>query len=318
MKLSSAGVSIALILYSAAAVAGEIELRIALTNDDGWQTEGIQAVYRALEAAGHEVTLAAPADQQSGSGTSLNAGDLRVVRETDDQFSVYVCNDPECTTRSGAEPATSAMIAIDIATRRGISKPPDLLVSGINEGPNLGLGAHTSGTVGAAAVAAIRSLNGPLPAIAISTEFGANCGVIPECLRKHNERVSAFLSRLVTHLASQAGSKPLLPEGVILNINYPPDEPLGIRVVEQDRASLFNRTPVRIDIGCRACLDLEVGGSAAASVVGLRPDTIELAPDGELASFAAGYITIVPMRIGFAADNLERYAELFADFNINR
>jgi 5'-nucleotidase len=55
-------------------------LDIALTNDDGWDAMGIQAVKRALVDAGHTVTLAGPLNQQSGSSAAISESELLLIR----------------------------------------------------------------------------------------------------------------------------------------------------------------------------------------------------------------------------------------------
>ena len=64
-------------------------LDIALTNDDGWDAPGIQIMRNALLAAGHNVTLAAPLTDQSGSSMALDLGlSLTVKKEAAGQYSV--------------------------------------------------------------------------------------------------------------------------------------------------------------------------------------------------------------------------------------
>jgi 5'-nucleotidase len=105
-------------------------LVVALSNDDGWEAPRIQAMKDALEAAGHTVTLAGPLDEQSGSSAAINAvSDLVIKKEAVNEFSVALAGGTE-----GAEPATSALIAIGIAKTANDGVAPDLLVSGINAG----------------------------------------------------------------------------------------------------------------------------------------------------------------------------------------
>jgi len=131
-------------------------LQILVTNDDGVGAEGIDVLVEALRAVdGVEVTVVAPADQQSGTGGSVTEGPV----ETN-----------EATTASGYEaravdgfPADTIRVAFD-----ELSLTPDLVVSGINEGQNLGPLVDISGTVGAARAAARRGV----PALAVSQGLG--------------------------------------------------------------------------------------------------------------------------------------------------
>ena len=295
----------------ATAQAGQT-LNIAVTNDDGWKAPGIQVMHRTLKAAGHQATLVAPADQQSGSSASLNTGQTVLRREAEDQFSVHACLDQECKARTGAEPASCALIAIDIAQRRSGGTPPDLLISGINDGPNLGGVTQSSGTVGATASALTRSMNGAVTAIAVSTSEPAGCSEEPACIEEHYAQVSDFIVNLLALLAerrTEPGS-PLLPDGMGLNINYPPVQPTGLRVVAQDAAILTERGPSRVNAGCSLCLDIGIGNEAPGEILGIVPDTL-VSPEGEIAGFLSGQITIVPIRIDYTASDHAQLKGLF-------
>jgi 5'/3'-nucleotidase len=129
-------------------------LHILVTNDDGVGAPGIDAVVEALRALPDtEVTVVAPLENQSGSGGRTTPGTLTVT---------------DTTTESGYPakavagfPADSVNWALDQA---GVSQEPDLVVSGINFGQNLGPAVAISGTVGAAEAAAARGV----PALAAS------------------------------------------------------------------------------------------------------------------------------------------------------
>jgi 5'-nucleotidase len=131
-------------------------LAILVTNDDGVGAEGIDVLVEALRAVdGVEVTVVAPSEQQSGTGGSVTEGPV----ETN-----------EATTASGYEaravdgfPADTIRVAFD-----ELALTPDLVVSGINEGQNLGPVVDLSGTIGAARAAARRGV----PALAVSQGLG--------------------------------------------------------------------------------------------------------------------------------------------------
>ena len=130
-------------------------LRILVSNDDGYAAPGIDAVVRALAALPDtEVVVAAPAENQSGSGSKTSEGELQVS---------------EVTTASGY-PATSVQgypaDAVNWALDGGMGELPALVVTGVNAGQNLGsLGNTLSGTIGAARAAAAKNI----PALASST-----------------------------------------------------------------------------------------------------------------------------------------------------
>ena len=129
-------------------------LTILVSNDDGYAAPGIDAVARALSALPDtEVVVVAPKENQSGSGSKTTDGEL--VTE-------------EVTTASGIPavavagyPADSVVWALD----GGIDVTPDLVITGINSGQNLGaIGDELSGTLGAARAGAARGI----PALATS------------------------------------------------------------------------------------------------------------------------------------------------------
>ena len=131
--------------------------RILLTNDDGIQSPGLWAAAAALAAVGH-VTVAAPQDQSSGMGRSLPSTSSGIIAEqklrvNGQEWTVYAVNG------SPAQAVQHGVLEI-------MPKKPNLVVSGINYGENVGLGTTISGTVGAAMEAA--SLG--IPALAISLE----------------------------------------------------------------------------------------------------------------------------------------------------
>jgi 5'-nucleotidase len=131
--------------------------QILLTNDDGIQSPGLWATASALAAVGR-VTVAAPAEQSSGMGRSLPSTSSGIIHEqklhvNGQEWTVYAVSG------SPAQAVQHGVLEI-------MPKKPNLVVSGINYGENVGLGTTISGTVGAAMEAA--SLG--IPAVAVSLE----------------------------------------------------------------------------------------------------------------------------------------------------
>jgi len=131
--------------------------QILLTNDDGIRSPGLWAAAQALGKLGF-VTVVAPRDQYSGAGRSLPSTSDGII--TPQQVLV---NGQEWTVYSvGGSPAQAVLHgALEV-----LPKKPELVVSGINFGENLGTGITVSGTVGAALEAAALGI----PALAISLE----------------------------------------------------------------------------------------------------------------------------------------------------
>jgi 5'-nucleotidase len=133
------------------------QYQILLTNDDGIQSPGLWAAAEALSRLGF-VHVVAPRDQFSGAGRSMPSNSDGII--TPKQVKV---NGKLWTVYSvGGTPAQAVLHAVcEILPQR-----PDMVVSGINYGENLGIGITVSGTVGAALEAAARGIK----AIAISLE----------------------------------------------------------------------------------------------------------------------------------------------------
>ena len=301
-------------------------LVIAISNDDGWASPGIQALRAALEGAGHTVTLAAPLDEQSGSSAAVNlVSDLVVTKESGNEYSVALAGGTE-----GAEPATSALIAIGIAKEANGGSPPDLLVSGINSGANIGAATQISGTVGATIVSIANGLNGSVPAIGISTDEPCDeddppGGDLPACVAAnavHYANVASFLADFVAHLETKPGvlsSEPgILPPGVALNINYPPLAPedvLGVSINRQGRLLVIGGTPLAVDIVCFACAFIPVGASSPGGIGGAGFDPTPDVPGSDATAFVQGYITVVPIEADYTADKLGRYESVVRGFD---
>lgn len=123
-------------------------MRLLVTNDDGVLAPGIAALATALVGAGHDVVVAAPADDRSGASAAI--GGMRADESLQLQrIELEGLAGGECYSVA----ASPALIVI-AACLGGFGDPPDLVVSGINAGANTGRAVLHSGTVGAALTAA--------------------------------------------------------------------------------------------------------------------------------------------------------------------
>jgi 5'-nucleotidase len=277
-------------------VTGSVQaLEIAVTNDDGWNAIGLLAVHEALQKAGHQATLVGPGANQSGSSAALSLGALRVVREADSRYSVWSCANAPCEAKVSASPATSALVALELVRQKRGGVDADLLISGINSGPNLGPAISVSGTVGAATVSSLTALGRGVPAISISTETPLKCAEDRACLKEHYDRVAGFLAQLVADLADRAsrrGHQSVLPRGQVLNINVPAAIPRGLRWANRSAAFYARGTHKVWRVACDACGSLGVGGEAPAGMV-MAPVTNSMATrNGDTELFVAGYTTL--------------------------
>jgi 5'/3'-nucleotidase len=197
---------------SAPAAGDEGALQIVVTNDDGVAAAGIDALVTTLTTMdGVEVTVVAPADQRSGTGGSATEGPLSRTEQA--LASGYAA------TAVDGFPADTIRVAFD-----DLGLQPDLVISGINEGQNLGPLVDVSGTVGAARAALRRGV----PALAVSQGIGTT----------YDYEVAAQLvvGWLVENRDALAAGD--FPADVVLNLNVPSCEAGEVRgTVEVDSAT---------------------------------------------------------------------------------
>jgi 5'-nucleotidase len=128
---------------------------ILVSNDDGFESPGIHALTTALCAHG-DVVVVAPHTEQSASSHALSLHrPLRLRQHSEGRYSV------------DGTPADCVYVAL-LHDPPLVSRTPDLVVSGVNRGLNLGQDAFYSGTIAAAREAALRGI----PALAVSAELG--------------------------------------------------------------------------------------------------------------------------------------------------
>ena len=236
--------------------AASSEFTLLISNDDGYDAPGLRALVGALRAVGR-VVVAAPAREQSGKGHSLMLREPIFVSEH---------NQPDSTTwySIDAPPATCVRLAIEGL----LVQPPNVVVSGINRGDNLGATVYHSGTVGAAREAAIAGI----PAIAASIRGDA---------ASDYEAAAAFVRDLISHLRATNQLKP----GLFVNVNVPAGKRNGVRLTRlsvNPRHDTFERR------------------SGPRGQLYFWPDWTQLEDDLEetdVWAFVRGYITVTPMQL---------------------
>jgi 5'-nucleotidase len=199
--------------------------RILVTNDDGYRSEGLLALADALRPLG-DVTIVAPMTEASAIGHALTLRHpLRLEHMSDKIFAV------------DGTPTDCVNIAVT-QIFRGL---PDLVVSGINKGWNLGDDVTYSGTVSGALEAALLGV----PAIAVSLRFSRAFDF------RHAARASAALAESLFDTP--------LPSRTFLNINVPKGEPKGYRVTVQAKRNHITSVAERHDPKGRAYYWIEEG-----------------------------------------------------------
>lgn len=174
---------------------------ILLTNDDGIESQGLEILATELKVLA-EVFVVAPLSERSGAGHSFSSG--RAVRARRLRRNVVGID---------GTPTDCVMFAV----RHILARRPDLVVSGINKGPNLGDDVTYSGTVGAALEGALLGI----PAFAVSLSGRDN----------YQFGEAADFARYLAGVVLDRG----LPPRLFLNVNVPVGIPRGVSVTRQGR-----------------------------------------------------------------------------------
>ncbi len=170
-------------------------MNILLSNDDGYRSPGLHVLYDVLSRLG-EVTVVAPDRDRSGASNSLTL-DVPIRAERLDNGFIRVNGTPtDC---------------VHLAITGLLDREPDLVVAGINHGPNLGDDVIYSGTVAAATEGRFLGL----PAIAVS---------IDSARPRHLASAAGITSRLISNLGDAR-----MGPSTILNVNVPDLPPEQIR-----------------------------------------------------------------------------------------
>lgn len=183
-------------------------MRILLTNDDGINAPGLYVLEKIAAQLSGDIWICAPSEEQSGAGHSLTLGrPVRLRQHAERRFSVT------------GTPTDSVTMGL----RKVLPAPPDLILSGVNRGANMGDDVTYSGTVSAAfegALAGIRS-------IALSQVYSKE-GLGDAVNFSAAEEWGAKVLRPLL-------DQPFAPR-TLVNVNFPPvaaDAVKGIRVVRQ-------------------------------------------------------------------------------------
>ncbi|MGH8461253.1 MAG: 5'/3'-nucleotidase SurE [Stenotrophobium sp.] len=201
-------------------------LNILLSNDDGFETANIRALYQTLKQAGNDVVLSAPTQNNSGTGGAMNFLKPVTPLAKDSRYGTIKAgapgvgadpNDPDIHYVDGT-PVMSLLYGLDVIAAQHWHGQPDLVISGPNEGSNDGMINNSSGTVNNA----LYGINRGIPSIAVSyagtgsRAYKALAGGAPEY------ELAGIVLKLVQQLQAHRGADSrLLPPGVGLNVNVP-------------------------------------------------------------------------------------------------
>lgn len=234
---------------------------VLLSNDDGHFAPNLRAVRAALLET-CEVIVCAPESNQSATSHSLSLHRILRLRRVED--GVFALD---------GTPADCVYVALH-ADRRVLPRRPDLVVSGINHGMNLGVDVFYSGTVAAAREAAIRGL----PAIALSADAGAD------------RHAAGALGAKLAHAMLEAHRASGRAGGALLNVNIPRGSGwtvratrLGARIYEED-------VDFRVDPRGREYL--WIGGA------GVHHHHV---PGSDTEAYDEGVVSVTPLALGLDA-----------------
>ncbi|MDR1460338.1 MAG: 5'/3'-nucleotidase SurE [Campylobacteraceae bacterium] len=205
-----------------------MQKRILITNDDGYESEGLLALAEALKPLG-QVTIVAPTTEKSACGHSLTVTKpLRFIQVDDDFFKLDDGTPSDCIYL-----ATTALFEKD--------KQPDLIVSGINKGANLGEDITYSGTAGGAMEGILHGI----PSFAISQYYTNSRSMLDVLGYELAREVAYNLAKRILQGSCPLGTREFI------NVNIPPIPPKeckGYKVTRTgsrayESTALLNKNP---------------------------------------------------------------------------
>lgn len=253
-------------------------MRILVTNDDGIHARGLYALVKELQAIA-EIYVVSPDRERSGTGHSITVFDPIKVMPT---------------RISGAKRAWivggTPVDCVKLAVSRLAPGPVDLVVSGINHGPNLGTDVLYSGTVSAAAEGVIMGV----PAIAVS-------------LNDYQAEIDTDFAALFTRNLIRTVMRQGIDDATLININIPalgPDQIRGIRITRLGTRNYDNLFEERRDP--RGNAYYWMGG-------GVVQETQE--SDSDVTAVEEGFISITPIHLDLTDYALmEKYQAAFSRY----
>ncbi len=249
---------------------------ILVSNDDGIDAAGISALVAALGGLG-TIAVVAPFEEQSAVGHGITVRDPIRVHT----MPFEGASGPVWARAVTGTPAD----CIKIAVQKLLPRSPDIVVSGINHGPNTAVNVIYSGTVSAATEATILGL----PAIAMSHA----------AWRPDDFEAAGIVARRLAERVLEDG----LPPNVLLNVNVPEgplDAVAGMRATRQASARWEEQFEERLDPMDRPYYWL--GG---------RFVDLDDRPDTDLAALRDGFVSITPLQLDLTAHtHLDRISAL--------
>lgn len=239
-------------------------MRILLSNDDGYFAPGLAVLAASLSHDGHHVTVVAPERDRSGASNSLTLDRPLMVRQTPSGFH-YVNGTPtDC---------------VHLAVTGLLPELPDMVISGINHGANMGDDTVYSGTVAAATEGFLLGI----PSLAVS---------LANLQREHFQTAANVIRELVDRFAANPFREPTL-----LNVNVPDVPPEALKGTRVTRLGRRHRAQdVVRTVNPRNQVMYWVGAAGAAQDAG---------PGTDFHAVAEGFVSVTPLQL-----DLTRYPQL--------
>lgn len=243
---------------------------ILVSNDDGVNAKGLVTLARKLKTLGH-VIVVAPDSQRSAASHSITLHrPLRIERVRKDAYAV------------DGTPTDCIMIAMNEILK---DERPDIIVSGINHGANIGDDVHYSGTVSAAIEGGILGI----PSIAISLVVDTRCDYQP---------AADFAANIARRIVKEK-----LPKGVILNINVPDVTSDNIKGIMPTKLGKRNYGNVIVE-------KLDPRGKKYYWIGGDKADFEDI-PGSDCNAVLDGFISVTPLKVDItdrpALNNLTKW-----------
>jgi 5'-nucleotidase len=262
-------------------------VRVLITNDDGIEAEGLRTLRRALAGlSGVDVSVIAPDSNRSATARSITTRvPIWVEEVTFEDGSVGYATDG------------TPVDCVRFAELGLVGERPDLIVSGINHGSNLGDDITYSGTVAAAFEGIVLGI----PAVAVSQQSAAReMGFLPGP-RFDFANAARLTARLVERLAAD-----LPPPDILLNVNCPAGEVIGVEITRLGKRVYEDELQL---------VDQDDAGRRRYKIYGFAP-SFEKEEGTDLTAVASGRVSITPVHFDLThregVDQL-REAELEAD-----
>ena len=242
-------------------------MRVLVTNDDGIAAKGIQALRRSLrELDDVEVHVVAPDSNRSATARSITTRSPLWVEEVE-------FDDGDRGFATDGTPVDCVRFA-DLGL---LGEKPDLIVSGINHGSNLGDDVTYSGTVAAAFEGII--LGSPrhrhLPAVVQGRDG----------LHARAARSTSASPRRSPRASSRRSARSRMPEGTLLNVNVPAGEPQGVEVTKLGKRLYDDEMKL---------VEEDDKGRRRYRIYGFEP-SFEDEPGTDLAALARGKVALTPI-----------------------